>query len=372
MDRASLVNFLKRLDIKIDESQSTKNKIVAYCAFAPYTHKQGKDKRPSFAAFPNEEGNSGFLCMACHEKGTIRKLAYKLGKLRGKDYGDLVNDVTLSEEFALSHFPEYEQAVGAAALSDPPEPLDEDLYYGVYDGVSSFGVGARGYLKKRGVSKRTAEKLSLLYDGKEDRILFPVRDKQGRLFGYTGRSLLPDHPIKIKDYHGLPKRWLILGQERWNSDNAGERRPSNESCGVHSDTGALHIEDAGFNTSNITARPIIIVEGLFAYAHLHEIGIEEYADIGALLGSVLTDEKANLLLEENRPVYLLLDNDAGGDLGLFGTQKNGDHGAVGKLIGHIPLYVPLWPDGKSDPDELTKEEVLQMLDETLPFSSANL
>ena len=79
----------------------------------------------------------------------------------------------------------------------------------------------------------------------------------------------------------------------------------------------------------------------------------------------MTEWKAERLIHHDEPVYLLFDNDDGGDIGVFGTTlPNGerqDNGAVHYLREHVPLFIPGWPEGKDDPDDLTLDELDEML-----------
>jgi hypothetical protein len=135
-----------------------------------------------------------------------------------------------------------------------------------------------------------------------------------------------------RDYAGLKKRQHILGADRW---RFGEDRP------------------------------LVVIEGLFGFAHLIEMNLEAYADVGALLGSELTDWKRDLIVHRNTNTYLLLDNDPAGDQCLFGRispdgERDYHAGAVAAMENLVPLYLPAWPEGKDDPDQLTKREVWDM------------
>ena len=144
--------------------------------------------------------------------------------------------------------------------------------------------------------------------------------------GFSGRSTdfyTANTNPKIRDYAGLKKRQHILGSHRWREDK----------------------------------RPLIIVEGLFGYAHLVELNVEKVADIGAILGSTLSDKKRDLIIDRNTRTILLIDDDEAGDLCLFGRN-----GAIDKLSRqNFPVYTPVWPANKADPDQLTKHEIWQII-----------
>jgi hypothetical protein len=316
------------------------------CPLAEWRHVGGVDRHPSFGVKVEPGGISAYHCYTCKAHGRISSLARVLGHYRGKDYTDLVREADMADLFNLEYQP-FDHREEAEPM---PEPIVAEMYEGLYLPLTS-AQEAMSYVEDRGISAATAEKLGLLYDPEEQRVLFPVKDKDGALYGWTGRAIHAATEPKVKDYYGLPKRHLILGEERW--------KPG---------------------------RPIFIVEGLFGYAHLIEIGLEEHANIGALLGSVMTEEKAERLKQWNEIVVLALDNDPAGDMGIFGTydpvngnpaERDTKHAALRHLVEHVPLVIPGWPEwdedgshvggthqageAKTDPDQLSLDDAVAML-----------
>lgn len=345
MDKPSLTRVMAALGLTIQSEN--KQWLNCSCPFASATHKNGTDNSASFGVRFDDRGRSHFKCYACKAKGTLLQLVMRLAKLRNRDYSALITEVRGIEGGMVS-------ALGEAQPFDRPEdapsplvPLNEAVYDGLYPRAWDVPV-ARAYLETRGIGEATADALGLLYREYvliEDKknpgqmrewhrrdILFPVRDRDGRLYGWTARTTRDADGIKPKVFDAdLPKRHLILGEHRWRE---------------------------GF--------PKLIVEGLFGYAWLIEIGAEEYFDIGALMGSLLTPEKATLLRAWECTVLLLLDNDEAGDVGLFGPvdeegNRDTSQAAVDQLIDALVVQLPAWPEGKADPDELTLEEVCAMM-----------
>jgi len=320
--------------------------LMAQCPFAKWTHPKGSDSKPSFGIAVNDEGYSGYHCFTCKMQGRLSYLVQELTKYTGKSYGDLWVKVELAE--VSNGLETYEDmAVICDESVDAALPVSEDFYTSRYSPITEHDA-AVAYLNNRNVSTDTAIKLGLLFDNddKEKRILFPVRDDKGNFYGYTGRSILEpkDYPIlpngkdypKIKDYAGLPKKYLLLGSEFFNPK-----------------------------------LPVFVVEGLFGYASLHNQGVSSIANVVATMGSEMTDQKATQLLEWDRAVYLMFDNDAAGEVGLFGRfdgKNQKSKGAIDKLISHVPLFVPSWDSGKKDPDELSFGDVKRILDNCPLFS----
>lgn len=317
--------------------------IQTHCPLAPYRHKKGTDRNPSFGVLINETGASYYKCLSCGSKGRLASLVRTLEFLRGEDYKGLANEAE-RRELTINLLP-FEERYGDVATYQPPEPLNEVAYGDLYPSVTGYKAGM-SYVTGRGIGADTIELLSIRYDPDEQRVVFPVRDREGGLHGFTGRTVLPsgakprNYPTsknypKVRDYAGLPKEWLLLGAE---------------------------LVDP--------TKPVLVVEGLFGYAHLVEIGARAILNPVAMLGAELTQPKANLLMEWDLPTYLLPDNDEAGDTCLFGplvgdgSDDREGGAAIDKLAGNLRLFIPDWPDGKADPDELTMADLRNMLAKT--------
>jgi hypothetical protein len=288
------------------------------------------DRSRGMAVKTEEGGISAFKCPACHSQGRISTLIRMLGHYRHTDYDELIREADQYDLLGAT-IPAFDNHF----RPDPsPEPLDEVLFEGLFEPIADHNEAKR-YVLSRRITRPTCEKLGLEFDPEKRRIVFPVRDGEGRLFGWSGRTVIPNHEPRILDYAGLPKRHLILGEERW--------RP-----GV----------------------PKLIVEGLIAYARMHEIGAEEIVDIGALLGSSLTPEKEAILKRHGCTVLPLVDPDKAGDQCLFGTWHEATEerpgyfaggGLIDVLSEEVPVALPLYPQGVSDPDDLTFEQLQHMV-----------
>jgi len=300
--------------------------VSSTCPLAPYTHEGGTDSNPSFGIKVNDEGASVYNCLTCKKKGTVTLLLKKLEGFTGENYTDMISEVE-TEELLGSELPSWEADRGRV-IDTLGEPLSED-YLDIYDEAIDHP-----YVKQRGINNDTAKELLLKvdYESREgERILFPVFSPEGALHGFTGRSVLRDIEPRVRDYHGLPKRLLLLGAD--------------------------HIKPQdGF---------IIIVEGLFDFAKLFQYGFP----VVAVMHSTLTDPQADILKNFGKPVYCMFDNDQAGSEGLAVVIK--------QLSGFVPVlkvrYPRVYPGyikkdrrevvrGKvKDPDGLTANEVDYML-----------
>lgn len=226
-----------------------------------------------------------------------------------------------------------------------PDPLNKAAYLSMYP-LAWEHEESRRYLQGRGIGEATSRTLHLQFDDEEHRILFPVFDHAGELYGFTGRSTLSPTRVaainearaaqrqrpypKVRDYAGLPKEKLLLGEHL--------------------------ISESG---------PLWIVEGLFALAHMLEIGLGDYANPVATMGSAMSNYQRDLIIGYCRPAWLVYDNDAAGDIGVLGKpQPDGRRkgGAYMALSPHVPTLIPYWPEGIDDPDKLTLPHCLDMMD----------
>lgn len=311
--------------------KNRRNWLICKCPFAEYLHEYGTDTNPSFFVKIADDGYSGYNCFTCKQTGNLTRFFEKLGGLRGHDYNSLAIRSMLEE--TPENFQEWETTKD----SEPKlAPIDRGLYFRMYPDVLSSNK-AVDYLSKRDISVETCELLRLRFDPDESRILFPVFDGAEQLFGFTGRTILskdqwPSQKFaKVKDYSGLKKDRLILGENLIQQE-----------------------------------KPILLVEGLFALANMYEIGADHFCSPVASMGSHLSEYQAAIIADYGLPVYLLYDDDAAGRQGVYGTMnKSGKHeggGAADKLKVHVPTYVARYPSGVQDPDHLTFEEVKDIVD----------
>ena len=320
MNESSLRSILAKLGIQVQGKSG--DWVQASCPFSSFFHSSGKDLHPSFVAKIDPHDSSYYYCHACKMHGRISSLARALGHHRHNSllyYNVIIAEADQADQENVI-FSDYEDRF--SHRDSPQEPLVEEIFDNMYE-CPIRNQEAIDYLTSRGISSKTALDLGVRYDERQGRILFPVRGLGGSLYGFTGRSTYPDVSPKIRDYAGLKKRQHILGSHRWREDK----------------------------------RPLIIVEGLFGYAHLVELNVEKVADVGAILGSTLSDKKRDLIIDRNTRTILLIDDDEAGDLCLFGRN-----GAIDKLSRqNFPVYAPVWPANKIDPDQLTKHEIWQII-----------
>jgi hypothetical protein len=291
------------------------------CPVAPYSeaHRFKEDRSPSAGARPNKDNVYRWYCFTCKSAGSLTSLFSYLEKKQKRSYQDIIAQL---EESQL--LPDYEVMYMTEREDETPEPL---VYTELFEDVEQYPDAYR-YLEKRGISITTARKLDLQYNPDDPRIVFPVKDAKGTIFGFTSRGIEDQKP-KIKNYSGFQKEYFILGMEHW--------KPT---------------------------QPTVIVEGLFAYAHFHEItkGRLFPYNIGAIMGSEISHNQLQILINFGKPVYCFLDPDAAGQIGVFGDRrKKVNKGMAHALKDQLPTFVPKWPSDINDPDSLNYDQLYDMI-----------
>jgi hypothetical protein len=247
--------------------------------------------------------------------------------LREEDYSKLAIRADLAE--TPREFPAFEEESFATVAK--PEPLNEAAYDGLYPPAWEVEA-AREYLISRKIGEATAITIGLLYDEEERRILFPIRDKKNRLYGFSGRSILPKNMFppgypRHRDYN-FRKEHFLLGE---------------------------HLYQKG--------KPIWLVEGLFAYARMVEIGARKYVNPIAPMMSSLSVFQKEKLVDFGETVYVCFDPDQAGDIGMFGPIRNGEHiggGVIDKIKKELTVMVPPYPEELTDIDDVTLNQFLWM------------
>ena len=320
------------------------------CPFAPYqsAHKTGKDNNPSAALYL---ANGFFQCFTCGAKLDLAGFVKHYGSATGREFPEIEELIDKIRKETAYRVPTF-HSVKDVAPKPMPEQIIMDTFYS-FDDSSKRLIKPKEYLAFRGISEKTVKKLNLRYDGFRNYIIFPIVE-EGKLYGVTGRyanrTIFKNIP-KTMNYR-CKTTHLMLGMEFITND-----------------------------------KPFLIVEGLFGYAHLHEIGADKYFDIICILGVAMTHYKAIKLIKTQKPVYILLDNDEAGYTGTWGKKtvkklKTGVQdsienssfmkSAVGAFFGKVPVFTPEWPTGKADPDELTLDEIKSMFYNTKELDKDNI
>lgn len=330
MNRDQVDDALRRLNIQPMGFSGAW--VQAICPFASTRHAKGTDRNPSFGVSVGD--SSRYYCLACHAKGRLVDLPKDLHGITDEPYEDLTREFVIAESMGavirLKSYETYEEL----------KPLEETIYGDMFTDLTPE---ASAYAASRNLPTETLDRIGVRDWPEDGRLMFPVRDFKGRLFGWAGRSYIPEVKAKVWNLKGMDKACQLLGSEHC-------------TC----------------------ARPIVLVEGLMFYARLHDLQIQEELnmDVVAIMGSAVSFEQADLLAQVDQPVILFLDNDKAGRDGTWGTEKKAratgeitrTEGAVHLLSRAIPVLTVTYPTGVEDPDNLGEETIYQMLENAKPYS----
>lgn len=259
--------------------------IQAPCPLAPYLHSKGRDRHPSFGVKnTGKAGPSPCKCFSCGQHGSPLSLLYRLRDLGAQhDYRALLDVIQKDEQdirLAWEAEPYEERYFGVIAQHDAVVPYPEAMRKHLQ---SAYGrVGSRAwvhwYLRARSVSWRVARMLDLRWDARYQRIVFPVRDREGTLCGLHGRAVYPRPKIPYWMYRGPGKQtnphvWL---GEHWLDP----------------------------------ARPVVLVESVFDLARVLAV----YRNTACALHASVPERKVERLAD-CLDIVLMFDGDAAGDRG---------------------------------------------------------
>lgn len=369
MNEQGIYNVLTKLDLGIISTLD--EWVMAPCPYATWRHASGYDHTgTNFGVHIEDDGISRYNCFSCHSTGTLSGLAFTLATLRDEPElrtlaKKLEKDEILGGELDFGEW-EQRKPVAKKQKTIPTNFPSEREFTDKFPSILRSAVALR-YIGHRGISLDTAFAIGLRYDPRDYRILFPIYDERsGRFAGCSGRShrsaawrearevATGRKQPKVRDYFGLQKDRLLLGRPQLRVGESHERAAKHE---------PLIQRERG---------PLIIVEGLFAYARIRQI--RPRLHVRALLGSKLTEGKAALLKMVDRPIYWLTDDDLAGRQCLYGAYDNVSEtynpdddprkrGALDILYGDVAQFTMTYPEGVHDPDFLTGEQLDRMMDE---------
>jgi len=319
-----------------------KKKGREYAACCPFHH----EKSPSFFVSPDKQF---YHCFGCGAHGTA------LGFLMAFERLDFVEAVeTLAGQMGL----EVPREGGDAPTESPHAPL-----FAVLEDCARFYQAqlrrtpvAIDYLKRRGVSGDTAATFGLghapagfdtlltalhansttvdqlkragmlsegerggLYDRFRERIMFPIRDRRGRVIAFGGRVLGDEKP----KYLNSPETPLF--------------HKGHELYGLYEARKALGRPDR-----------LIVVEGYMDVVMLAQHGLREAV---ATLGTAVTREQVDLMFRHTAQAVFCFDGDEAGRRAAWRALES----TLPQLRDGLDARFMFLPDGE-DPDSLVRKE----------------
>lgn len=308
------------------------------CVLAPWTHEKGYDSKASFAVLINDTGKSLYSCQQCKHKGSIPKLFYQFAQFTGEEkyrlLGREIEDVEIRS--LANNIPAWEDIdahgnkhVIKRNYTDPSEA------FGRFPPAFYFKAPMRYMRDERKIKPQTLLRLNLRWDGYSNRILFPVYDNAFDLRGFVGRDITGKAKLKVKDYYGLNKEELFLGEDVvWRN--------------------------------RYSYKYVVIVEGIVDYAALRQAGFD---NVLCILGSSITKYKFDKLISLNLPIVWFLDNDEGGFACIHGPkdkvteERDTRKAALHMFAPFLPQMIAKYRRNETDPGSMApariKKAVLQ-------------
>lgn len=289
---------------------------MALCPFHVKTD-GSTEKHPSFAM---SLSTGLWFCHACQSKGNLYNFL--------KDFG--VNRVQIERI--------YRPLIDAASRNKPREmdptrpnvftenPLPEGLL-GIFEYCPIDLLNA-------GFTEETLERFGIGFDKTHFRTTYPLRDLAGHLVGISGRSVLDEWP-KYKLYTSEYEAW----------DLPERLEPDKRLILWNAHTIYLPVF---FQTM---PEYVVVVEGFKACMWLYQAGI---TNVVALLGTYLSREQKWMLERMGAPIYLFLDNNEPGQIGLV---KTADALKESRFVHIVEYPERLIEDEDAQPDSLTLDEI---------------
>ncbi|MCL5256183.1 MAG: DNA primase [Chloroflexi bacterium] len=325
------------------------------------------EKTPSFIVFPD---SASYHCFGCGRNGDI---FHFLMDIEGKDFREVLSDLARATGVVLHTSPEKK-----TAREEEQRLLELNqtaaYYFHQILNQSAGAAQARDYIEARGINRKTIQEFLIgfapeswdslwnhlagrgfsmkdalavglvveregggVYDRFRGRVMFPIKDAEGRVRGFGGRSIDGSQPKYLNSPDSLV---FSKGSLFYAMDAARE-----------------HIRSTG---------AAVVVEGYTDALMAHQAG---YGNVIASMGTAIGDHHISILKKLTGNFILALDADKAGDMatlrGLEVIRSNVEHlrvpirtreGSTGfELRPSVTIRVVSMPRGK-DPCDIIRED----------------
>lgn len=313
-ERSDIVEIRERVDIlelvgaKVQLKRSGKN-WKGLCPFHT-------ERTPSFYVYP-ESGN--YVCFSCGEKGDAFSW---LIKTEGLDFPDALEQLAARTGVTLKR----------GVVRDPGRDEARERIFALNEEAATFytnillnmpaGDDGRRYVAERGLTRETVERFALgfapegwdtlmkhllsrghgeqllveaglaterddgrRYDRFRQRLMFPIRNRDGRIVGFGGRA---------------------LGDARPKYLNTAQTAVFDKSANLY----AIDLAKEAIRKQDTA----VIVEGYVDAIMAHQVG---HANVVASMGTALTEPQVGLLKRLTGRIVLALDSDAAGQAAML-------------------------------------------------------
>jgi len=295
--------------------------------------------------------SGGWACFGCGLTGTLPSLLYRLGMSRER-VDQVLNGVNYS-----SWKPESAERRGRIKAQG-------------WDVLPEFILGAWDWCPERmiwwGFSEEILQEFDIGFDKVRKRITFPIRDHAGRLAGVSGRAEPGGFP-RYKVYDATPPSNGVRAGELYEVLEKKAYTPDNRRH-VY---GLDRFYAARLLRPDEDHPPLLLVEGYKGTLWMVQNGFDH---TGGLQGSSLTRHQEDVLGAIRGTKYVLLDHEPGKAF----PDENGRCAAywiTERLSRYGKALVCQYPEGTelgTSPDDLTKDQLQQLVDTATTTAKANL
>lgn len=303
------IDMLELVGAKVELKRSGKN----WKGLCPFH----SERTPSFYVYP-ESGN--YVCFSCGEKGDAFSW---LKKTEGLDFPDALEQLAARTNVTLKR----------GVVRDPQRDEERERVWALNEEAATFyanillnmpaGESGRKYVAERGLTRDTVERFTLgfapdgwdtltrhllsrghteaqlieaglaserdngggIYDRFRTRLLFPIRNRDGKIVGFGGRA---------------------LGDARPKYLNTAQTSVFDKSANLY----AIDLAKDAIRKADSA----VIVEGYMDAIMAHQVG---HANVVASMGTALTEQQVGLLKRLTSRIILALDADAAGQAAML-------------------------------------------------------
>lgn len=207
MNEAHVKAFLSALGGEVTHTNS--KWVTCRCVFARWKHDGGVDNNPSSGMTVKPGGTSIYNCYTCGSKGPPYEIYREVLALANStgfplDKKRVLEVLTADEDAEFEDWPDYDEQY--LAKPNILYPFSEEWYHNFPPAYN------HPYVAYRGVDPELAERIDIRVDEYNNRILFPIRDWGGVLYGVHGRTFLEDVQPRYYSYpfegHRNPDVWM--------------------------------------------------------------------------------------------------------------------------------------------------------------------
>jgi len=281
--------------------------IRANCPLAPYLHKKGIDRNPSFFVKIENADRSCYHCFSCQSKGTLVGLLYELQRFGSHVDQDLLDRVCLEEKQDPAQKARLRPSIFSKEFLMGQKQHEEERW--AEEEYAPYAGKVHKYLIERGVSVATCEAWGIGYDPEKKRVMFPVRRHcDGALVGAVGRTVEKKVEPTYLTYFNFKKSNFLYGEHFLKTSSE-----------------PVIGEALGYDLP--AQEGVVLVEGMMDVLKLYEMG---YGNVAGLMTATISKRQASTLKRVGRALYLMLDWDKAG--------ASGRRGAIKAFIEKSPVY----------------------------------